>query len=342
MNKLLTIIIPSYNMEAYLPQCIDSLIIPGFEKVEVLIINDGSKDRTSEIAHDYERRYPLSVRCIDKPNGNYGSCINRGLKEMTGKYVKILDADDSFDSDAFKKFIDKIENYDADIIVSNFQTVNPEGTCIAELKYSLPDDRIFSVDILLPELSKTGLHMHTLAYRSSIFSEFDYKQTEGISYTDTEWNFIPMHRVKTAAFAPVLLYKYLVGRVGQTIDANTTIRNISQLIRVTQRITEFNISVYDSVSEAVKTYYHRYIYNMILMIYKIGILGGHGKCDSQMQDFDRWVCSVISTEDIQKLEQEPARLLPGINFNFLKWYHKSPVHPLLRLRYFVRKAILRR
>ena len=342
MKKLLTIIIPSYNMEAYLPQCIDSLIVPGFEKVEVLIINDGSKDNTSDIAHDYERRYPLSVRCIDKTNGNYGSCINRGLQEMTGKYVKILDADDSFDSDNFKIFIEKIENLDVDLIVTNFQTINSEGKFVTELKYSLPSHRQFPVDILLPELTKTGLHMHTLAYRSSIFHEFNYRQTEGISYTDTEWNFIPMHKVNVAAFVPVSLYKYLVGRIGQSIDTNTTIKNISQLIKVTQRITEFNISVHDSLPAAVRDYYHNYIYSMILMVYKIGVLGGYGKCDVQMQDFDKWVRNVISTDNILKLERESARFLPGLKFHFLKWYHRSPAHPLLRLRHSVKKMILRK
>ncbi len=342
MNKLLTIIVPSYNMENYLPQCIDSLVVPGFENVEVLIINDGSKDRTSEIAHDYERRYPQSVRCIDKTNGNYGSCINCGLKEMTGKYVKILDADDSFDSEDFKVFLERIENLDTDIIITNFQTVDSDGRFVAELKYSLPSDSLFTVDTLLPELTKTGMHMHTLAYRSGIFREFAYSQTEGISYTDTEWNFIPMHRVATAAFVPVRLYKYLVGRVGQTIDANTTIRNISQLIRVTQRITKFSNSVSDSIPAAMKTYYHNYIYSMVLMVYKIGLLGGRGKCDAQMQDFDRWVRDTISTDDIMRMEQESARFLPGLKFHFLKWYHKSPEHPLLRLRHSVRKTILRR
>ena len=90
MNKILTIIIPTYNMEKYLRRCLDSLIIDeeGMKQLEVLVINDGSKDSSSQIAHEYQDKYPDTFRVIDKENGNYGSCINRGLKEATGKYVK--------------------------------------------------------------------------------------------------------------------------------------------------------------------------------------------------------------------------------------------------------------
>lgn len=90
MNKILTIIIPTYNMEKYLRRCLDSLIIDeeGMKQLEVLVINDGSKDSSSQIAHEYQDKYPDTYRVIDKENGNYGSCINIGLKEAKGKYVK--------------------------------------------------------------------------------------------------------------------------------------------------------------------------------------------------------------------------------------------------------------
>ena len=95
MEKVLSIIIPTYNMENYLHKCLDSLLVEDKnlrDALEVLVIIDGSKDRSSEIGHEYEEKYPGVFRVIDKENGNYGSCINRGLKEATGKYVKILDA----------------------------------------------------------------------------------------------------------------------------------------------------------------------------------------------------------------------------------------------------------
>ena len=106
MEKLLTLIIPTYNMEKYLRTCLGSLIIGEWQELlEVLVINDGSKDSSSAIAHEYANKHPESFHVIDKENGNYGSCVNRGLKEATGKYVKVLDADDSFDTANFENYL---------------------------------------------------------------------------------------------------------------------------------------------------------------------------------------------------------------------------------------------
>ena len=120
MEKQLTLIIPTYNMERYLRTCLDSLIIDeGQQALEVLIINDGSKDASSAIAHEYEREYPDIFRVINKENGNYGSCINRGLKEATGRYLKILDADDYFDNASLIQFLKIIVTIDTDMILTD-------------------------------------------------------------------------------------------------------------------------------------------------------------------------------------------------------------------------------
>ena len=100
MAKILTVVIPTYNMEKYLDRCLTSLIVTNndlLERLEVIVVIDGAKDRSSEIAHSYQIRYPQTFIVIDKENGNYGSCVNRGVAEATGKYIKILDADDWFD-----------------------------------------------------------------------------------------------------------------------------------------------------------------------------------------------------------------------------------------------------
>ena len=108
MNKILSIIVPSYNMEAYLPKCLGSLIIDEQEllqKLDVIVVNDGSKDRTSEIAHEFETKYPGVFRVVDKTNGHYGSCINAGLAVATGTFIKVLDADDYYLTDIFKDYL---------------------------------------------------------------------------------------------------------------------------------------------------------------------------------------------------------------------------------------------
>ena len=122
MEKILTIVIPTYNMQDYLRRCLDSLIVPEeqMKQLEVLVINDGSKDNSSAIAHEYQDKYPDTFRVIDKENGNYGSCVNRGLKEATGKYIKILDVDNRYANEEFVDFLKILSEIDVDLVVNDY------------------------------------------------------------------------------------------------------------------------------------------------------------------------------------------------------------------------------
>ncbi len=107
MKKILTVVIPAYNIEKYIENCLDSFVIPEvLEDLEVLIVNDGSKDRSADLAAAYEKRYPNSFRVINKENGGHGSTINRGLLEASGKYFKVVDGDDWVEREAFLRLMD--------------------------------------------------------------------------------------------------------------------------------------------------------------------------------------------------------------------------------------------
>ena len=105
-QKILSIIVPTYNMEKYLSYCLDSFLIDkNRDKLEVIIVNDGSKDRSLDIAKEYVSRAADVFRVIDKKNGNYGSCINAALPVVNAKYVKVVDSDDSVDTVHLDEFI---------------------------------------------------------------------------------------------------------------------------------------------------------------------------------------------------------------------------------------------
>ena len=142
MSKLLSIIIPTYNMESYLRRCLDSLIVSDkkMERVEVMVINDGSKDSSSQIAHEYEAKYPLTFRVIDKKNGNYGSCINCGLRFATGRYVKVLDADDYFNRVAFESYFYYLLTVDVDLVITDYNIVDDSGSVTEVCKFNLPQN----------------------------------------------------------------------------------------------------------------------------------------------------------------------------------------------------------
>lgn len=268
MNKILTIIIPTYNMEKYLRRCLDSLIIDeeGMKQLEVLVINDGSKDSSSQIAHEYQDKYPDTYRVIDKENGNYGSCINRGLKEATGKYVKVLDADDRFDNTTFNLFLKYISKVDVDLILSSCIIVDESGN--KNGMFGVPFRwayKTYSIESITPQ-KRASIQMHCVTYRSDMLRNICYSQLEGISYTDQLWVTYPMAAVKTFSVFFRSLYMYLVGRDGQTMDVSIQNKRFNDEIKVTDQIIQWikekpkNGINYDFIQQKM-TSRIKYLYN---------------------------------------------------------------------------------
>lgn len=106
--KYITFTVPCYNSAAYMERCVDSLLIGG-EDVEILLIDDGSTDRTGEIADEYERNYPGIVRAVHKSNGGHGSGVNAGLHLATGCYFKVVDSDDWLSEDAYRRLLARVK-----------------------------------------------------------------------------------------------------------------------------------------------------------------------------------------------------------------------------------------
>ena len=252
-NKILTVVIPTYNMEKYLRKCLESLIISdeNMKKVEVLVINDGSKDSSSKIAHEYESKYPMTFRVIDKENGNYGSCINRGLKEATGKYIKVLDADDYYVPSAFDAFLSFLQKTNVDLIINDFCIVDENDAINESYTFDLPINNEFTLQSLSKPMIEWLWHQ-ALTYKTSILHAINYVQTEGISYTYDEWSFKPMSEVHTLSYFPYEMYRYLLGREGQTFDLEIMKKSFDKRIVVGKSLVNFYACVYDHCSEDVK------------------------------------------------------------------------------------------
>ena len=233
MNKILTVIIPTYNMEKYLRKCLMSLVLkdPDIRNLlEVLVINDGSKDASSAIGKEFQSQYPECFRVIDKDNGNYGSCVNRGLSEATGKYVKILDADDYFDTTAFLKYLEKLQTLDVDIVLNHVNIVDEQGNITANWSYPIKELEVVNYWDYINDFG--WLNMHMVAYKTENIRAIGYKQTEGISYTDQEWIHLPITTVESAYSMPLKLYQYLVGREGQTMDGKVLSKKLGDTTKM--------------------------------------------------------------------------------------------------------------
>ena len=222
-------------MERYLRKCLISICVDDrnlFETLDVLVINDGSTDGTSAIAHEFADRYPSVFRVIDKPNGHYGSCVNRGLIEATGYYIKILDADDCFDRNEFTLYLRDLNRIKelsppVDLVLTHVNYVDANDRQSETIEYPFGGRSDLTLDDV-SSLSR-GRFIHGYTYRRAIFDGLNYHQSEGVPYTDTEWIFLPTTRVKRVAHSPRFVYRYLIGREGQSCAPAVLSRQLTQI-----------------------------------------------------------------------------------------------------------------
>lgn len=266
MDKVISIIIPTYNMERYLEKCLASLIIPNNpQRVEVIVVNDGSKDASLDIADSFMERHPDIFKVINKHNGNYGSCVNAGKKEATGKYIKILDSDDYYDTYVFEQFVDLLETIDVDLVLTDKVNIKKEGLQFDKLQY--PSGKVF--DFFKESNLKRfkPIMMHNVTYNMSILKHIDYTQSEGIFYTDNEWIFMPMAYVRTAYYFNKPLYYYLLDRQGQSVSESVETLHIKDEILVTIKILNDYLKIKNQPRNARKILYMKF-YHRLRWIYK--------------------------------------------------------------------------
>ena len=219
-TKILTISIAAYNVGKYLRQTLDSLVMEKefLEKIEVLIVDDGSKDETKKIAKEYEQKYENSFFCLSKENGGYGSTINHALKHAKGKYFKLLDGDDWYDTENLKKFIVFLENTDADIVLTPYKKVyEVQNTEEVITKHEITKEKVLNItDLKSAEIKK--IFMHELTVKTALLQKNHIEITENCFYTDTEFAFMPLLYAKTLAKFDSVIYCYRVGVEGQSVS----------------------------------------------------------------------------------------------------------------------------
>ena len=237
MNKILTIVIPTYNMEALLPRCLDSMTKPAVsEELEVLVVNDGSRDNSLTIAQKYEKDFPGVIYAIDKPNGNYGSTINKGIELATGKYFRICDSDDFYDNKSLMQFISELKTCNTDMVLSDYVIDRDSHSNLCKITGLLEraESRLADID-----LSRIGNYaMHGLTVKTAILKDNNINLTTGISYTDTEYCYYPLGYANSISYYSLPVYRYQVGRDGQTVSLESQIRCLSHMRKIIYRIID--------------------------------------------------------------------------------------------------------
>lgn len=292
-QKLLTVVIPTFNMQAYLGRCLDSLIINNkfLNKVEILIINDGSSDCSSEIAHGYETKYSGIFRVIDKENGNYGSCVNRGLAESKGKYFRLLDADDWFSLEDFERFVGFLEDCDSDVVLTNYC----QRFIDRNVFFTYPElisGKVYQIDEF-PTI-KNALCMHALTFRKELLIEIGLRHQEGISYTDIEYDYFPLAKASTLSYFSLNLYQYYIGREGQTVSNISFIKNRQALMKVAKRVLSDFVLLKD-LSNPRKQILTNIILFPIYRIYLINLI-----FEKTNEDFSQLEQIILANNELKK------------------------------------------
>lgn len=245
--KYITFAIPCYNSEAYMEKAINS-ILPAGEDVEILIVNDGSKDRTKKIGKHYAEKFPSIVKVINKENGGHGDAVNVGLSQASGKYFKVVDSDDWVDEESLMKILEVIKGFvkeqsEVDMIVSNYvyEKTGMEHKKVIHYRNVLPQDQIFRWDDIGSFHLDQYILMHSVMYRTEMLKLCQLKLPKHTFYVDNIYVYYPLPHVRRLYYIDVDLYRYFIGREDQSVNEKIMISRVDQQIYVTKSM----ISMYD-------------------------------------------------------------------------------------------------
>lgn len=242
--KYISFAIPCYNSAAYMDRAVES-ILKGGEDVEIIIVNDGSKDDTSKIAHEYEEKYPTIIRAVDKENGGHGDAVNAGLDHAEGKYFKVVDSDDWVDKEALKKILDAVKGFvDADspvdMVISNYvyEKVGMKHKKVIRYDNVLPQNQVFRWDDIGRFRLDQYILMHSVIYRTEMLKLCQLELPKHTFYVDNIYVYYPLPHVRTLYYLNVDFYRYFIGREDQSVNEKVMIGRIDQQLFVTKRMIE--------------------------------------------------------------------------------------------------------
>jgi glycosyltransferase involved in cell wall biosynthesis len=236
--KLITAAVPCYNSAAYMSKAIESLLVGG-EDIEIIIVNDGSKDDTATIADEYASKYPTIIKAIHQENGGHGEAVNAGLRAATGLYYKVVDSDDWLDTDAFLKVIKVLkeivaEGQDLDMMIANYvyEKVSENTQKVIDYKAALPQGKVFTWSEVGHFRQGKYMLMHSVIYRTQLLRDCKLELPKHTFYVDNIFVYQPLDKVNTMYYMNVDLYRYFIGRDDQSVTEANMIKRIDQQLRV--------------------------------------------------------------------------------------------------------------
>jgi glycosyltransferase involved in cell wall biosynthesis len=316
--KLLSIIVPTYNMEKYLEHCLQSFICPDImEQIEVIVVNDGSTDRSAGIAEQYVEQYPGTFQLIDKENGGHGSTINAGVERATGKYFKTIDADDWVDTDALVKFVKLLDDIDVELIITPFITVDEQTGTKAKKALKLSSGQYQTYMDIDRYIKKNALFMHQVCYRTELLKKIHLKLDVHTFYVDVEYMQFVFPYIRKCVCVNLFLYQYRVNQGAQSCSNAGYIKHRNEHAKVILHCAKYRQRL-KSRYQSKELYEHTYkqLLDMTEKQYRIYLMNNQSPMVSrlELERFDAFLKKTDETLYRQSGKQEYIERLRKSHF----------------------------
>lgn len=275
MGKLLSISIATYNSALVINECLDSIVKSKYiDLIEVLVIDDGSKDNTRDVVQTYVKKYPKSVFLVKKDNGGYGSTVNTSIQIATGKYFKTVEGDDWVNTKGLDRLIEKLDKLDVDIIVNNYEEIVNDKKKYVDINNRNQYNKILNFN----EINKKQVfRIQSMTIKLDIIKLIKYKISEHRFYVDSEYVFFSMIYAKNIIFLNDIVYQYRLGQDGQSVSIDNISIHFKDLMYIIEKLLGIYCEVEDNIQDKSKKIYlikninilYRDLYHWFMIMKKI-------------------------------------------------------------------------
>lgn len=244
-------------------------LLTGKDEMDIIIVDDGSKDNTLEIAEEYANKYSDIIRVVHQENGGHGEAVNTGLKYAKGLYFKVVDSDDWVNENALKKVLSTLrglveDGKSLDLLIANYVYEKPSMNKhkVMDYKTALPKDRIFTWNDIMFFKQSQHMIMHSAIYRTKLLKDCGLKLPKHTFYVDNIFVYHPLPYVKTMYYLDVNLYRYFIGREDQSVNEKNMIKRIDQQILITKIMIDYT-DIMDIKNKKLRNYMIKYLSMMM-------------------------------------------------------------------------------
>lgn len=235
--------------------------------MEILIVNDGSKDDTARIADEYQERYPGIVRAIHQENGGHGEAVNSGLRHASGFYFKVVDSDDWVDEESYQKILSFLkqsleEDNPVDMVISNYVYEKQGARRKKVIHYHsiLPENTVFGWEEIGHFGRSQNILMHSVIYRRQLLVDCGFELPKHTFYVDNIFVYQPLPYVEKMYYLDVDFYRYFIGREDQSVNEKVMMSRIDQQILVNKIMIDiYARHIHQLTSEKLADYMLHYL-----------------------------------------------------------------------------------